>query len=233
MRTCGNCGAPVGDGALFCTECGAKVGTPKKQCPHCGATIDDDSLFCAECGTKLDVAPVENTPAQTSVEDQSPQQTVVGYTQTQSGSDGVVIEVKKKNNSWIYVIACILVVSLLALAGYYLLNKKDKGEDLKIEQIERTYYFLSGSVGKYPITMQLTFEGSVVEGHYYYDKQGPDKVLKLEGVYNNDNHLFLYEYDENGDKSGSFNGTFVNGIFDGEFVTAEGKSFNFHVSEKY
>ena len=233
MRACSNCGAPLEDGAQFCTECGTKVCVTQRQCLHCGAAIDDDSQFCSECGAKLDGVPADIPPVQTSVAVQQPQQSVTGFTQTQSGSDNIVAEVKKKSNTWIYVIVSVLVVILLAVGGNYFLNKNGNDDGMEVEHSELIHLSLSGSVDKYPITMQLNIDGSTVKGHYYYDKQGPDKVLTLEGVKNNDNRLHLDEFDENGEKSGFFNGSLLNGNFEGEFVTANGKSLYFHVSETY
>ena len=231
MRTCSNCGAPLEEGAQFCTECGTRVCATQRQCPYCGAAIDDDSQFCSECGAKLDGVPADIPHVQTSVAVQQPQQSVTEFTQTQSGSDNIVVEAKKKSNPWIYAIAGVFVVILLALGGKYLLDKNDNGDELEMEQTEIVHLSMSGSVDKYPITMQLNIEGSTVKGHYYYDKQGPDKVLTLEGVKNTDNRLYLDEFDEYGEKSGTFIGSLLNGIFEGEFVTAKGKSLYFHVSE--
>ena len=191
MRTCSKCGAPLEEGAQFCTECGTRVCAIQRQCPYCGAAIDDDSQFCSECGAKLDGVPADIPPVQTSVAVQQPQQSVTGFTQTQSGSDNIVVEAKKKSNPWIYAVAGVFVVILLALGGKYLLDKNDNGDELEMEQTEIVHLSMSGSVDKYPITMQLNIEGSTVKGHYYYDKQGPDKILTLEGVRNNDNRLFL------------------------------------------
>ena len=84
---------------------------------------------------------------------------------------------------------------------------------------------------KYPITMQLNIQGTTVKGQYHYDSQAPDKVLTLEGVKNNDNRLYLDEFDEYGKKCGFFNGSLSNGTFEGEFITEKGKSLYFHVSE--
>ena len=228
MRTCSNCGAPLDNDALFCTECGTKVEIPRNVCPNCGAGVEDGQAFCTECGTPLNAVSAANAPIHAPVE-----QPLTDYTQTQSGSDNIVVAPEKKINPWIYAIAGIFVVFLLALGGKYLLNKNGDGDDVEIEQTQIVHLSLSGSVDKYPITMQLNIEGSTVKGHYYYDKQGPDKVLTLEGVKNNDNRLYLNEFDENGEKSGFFNGSLLNGNFEGEFVTANGKSLYFNVSETY
>ena len=230
MRKCSNCGAQLDNDALFCTECGTKVEIPSNRCLNCGAGVEEGQAFCTECGTPLNVASATNTPVQTPV---AAQQSLTGHPQVQSSSAGVVSREEKKNNTWIYVIACVLVVFLLAVGGNFLLNRNGNDDGQVVVQPELIHLSLSGSIGKYPITMQLNIEGSTVKGHYYYDKQGPDKVLTLEGVKNTDNRLYLDEFDENGEKSGFFNGSFVNGNFEGEFVTSKGKSLYFHVSETY
>lgn len=57
MKQCTNCGSLLDNDAVFCTECGTKLGPQKKTCPSCGAEIDDDSLFCSACGQRVDVIP--------------------------------------------------------------------------------------------------------------------------------------------------------------------------------
>ena len=89
---------------------------------------------------------------------------------------------------------------------------------------------LYGAVHKYPITMQLEIKGSVVKGTYYYNKQGPDNVLTLSGVFDN-GEMDIYETDENGRQTGHFKGYYSNGEYQGEFVTMQGKSMQFRVSE--
>lgn len=89
---------------------------------------------------------------------------------------------------------------------------------------------LYGSVHTYPITMNLYIKGSVVKGTYYYNKQGPDNVLTLSGVFD-DGEMDIYETDEKGRQTGHFKGYYINGEYQGEFVTMQGKSMKFRVSE--
>lgn len=89
---------------------------------------------------------------------------------------------------------------------------------------------LYGAIDKYPITMQLSIYDSVVSGTYYYNKQGPDNVLKLSGNLRGD-ELELFESYENGNQTGHFKGYYSNGEYEGEFVTMQGKSMQFRVSE--
>ena len=65
---------------------------------------------------------------------------------------------------------------------------------------------------------------------YYYNKQGPDNVLTLSGVFDN-GEMDIYETDENGRQTGHFKGYYSNGEYQGEFVTMQGKSMQFRVSE--
>ena len=89
---------------------------------------------------------------------------------------------------------------------------------------------LYGAVDKYPITMQLSIYDSVVSGTYYYNKQGPDNVLKLSGNLRGD-ELELFESDENGNQTGHFKGIYSNGEYYGEFVTAAGNAMHFRLNK--
>lgn len=55
---CANCGTILGEGSVFCTECGtpvsaAKPAVEKVRCRMCGAELEDDMAFCTECGTPV------------------------------------------------------------------------------------------------------------------------------------------------------------------------------------
>jgi hypothetical protein len=53
---CGNCSAPLKEGAKFCMKCGTKV-PPKAPefifCPECGTKLDGTAAFCTECGAMI------------------------------------------------------------------------------------------------------------------------------------------------------------------------------------
>lgn len=49
-QPCRACGHAMALGAVFCSECGARVAA---ACSKCGATMDEDARFCAKCGTPV------------------------------------------------------------------------------------------------------------------------------------------------------------------------------------
>lgn len=229
MRTCSNCGAPLDNDALFCTECGTKAAPIGMQCPNCGAAVENNSAFCPECGT-----PMGGSPVPPHVSNQYPQQpsTHTGRS-TQSSSDNITIHPEKKSNIWIYIVCGVLAVILLIAGGKFLLQSKTDNETSEIQVSEQNVQkniTMYGAVDKYPITMSLNIDGSVVKGTYYYNKQGPDKVLTLSGVLNN-GEMDIYEADENGRQTGHFRGYYSNGVYQGEFITQQGKSMSFRVSK--
>ena len=89
---------------------------------------------------------------------------------------------------------------------------------------------LKGNVDKYPVTMHLEINGTLVKGNYYYDKQGPGAQLKLSGT-NEDGILDINETDANGTPTGHFKGKLSSGVFKGMFVTNQGKQMPFILSE--
>lgn len=60
--TCGQCGAPVPEGAKYCRGCGAEVRLPTAEahaaatCSSCGAPVVPGAKFCRTCGASLAAA---------------------------------------------------------------------------------------------------------------------------------------------------------------------------------
>lgn len=50
--TCPSCGAAVGNGAKFCSQCGKPLSA--KFCPNCGTALSGSPKFCPECGQKIE-----------------------------------------------------------------------------------------------------------------------------------------------------------------------------------
>lgn len=89
---------------------------------------------------------------------------------------------------------------------------------------------MQGRVHEYPITMTLHIDGNAVTGSYYYASQGPDKVLRLAGVYDGTT-IDIYETDEDGSVTGHFNGRYAGGVFQGDFTNSQGNQMYFRVEE--
>lgn len=89
---------------------------------------------------------------------------------------------------------------------------------------------LNGYVDKYPITMHIDVDGSLVEGSYYYNKRGPGAKLNLSGKFD-EGDMNLNETDEKGTPTGHFQGEFDGSEFKGMFITNKGKRMPFVVSE--
>lgn len=87
----------------------------------------------------------------------------------------------------------------------YLKNKKEvkKSSDGKLSGS----YTLTGAVGKYPVTMEITISGTDVKGRYCYNKN-KGNYLNLTGVVSKDN-IKLNERNEKGEVSGIFDLAYV------------------------
>lgn len=71
MIKCQFCGTELEDNALFCHECGAKVGTypadeveeQVRTCSSCGAELNPGVKFCSQCGASVSGDPAPETSA--------------------------------------------------------------------------------------------------------------------------------------------------------------------------
>lgn len=85
-------------------------------------------------------------------------------------------------------------------------------------------YNLSGKVGKYPVKMCLTIEGTDISGYYYYLKHS-NASMDLYG----DAHgqkLSVFEMEQTNGCTGAFDGQFDGNRFTGTFVNYKGQVFN-------
>ncbi|NLT14481.1 MAG: hypothetical protein GXY05_09075 [Clostridiales bacterium] len=76
--------------------------------------------------------------------------------------------------------------------------------------VDHNVIMLKGTIGDLPVHMSLVIADGVVTGSYYYDKVG--KELKLEGSTEAERMISFSEYDENGERTGSFDGWYTRGI---------------------
>ena len=62
MTTCSNCGAPLREGAGFCSACGVAVNTAV-FCSQCGTELSAGDKFCYACGAPVKAATPKAAPA--------------------------------------------------------------------------------------------------------------------------------------------------------------------------
>lgn len=81
---------------------------------------------------------------------------------------------------------------------------------------------LEGGIGKYPImmTMHIASDGNVT-GAYYYKSKGPGNYLYIKGE-KSDDRITLNEFTKDGQQTGTYEGTYQNGIYKGHFNTKSG-----------
>lgn len=80
---------------------------------------------------------------------------------------------------------------------------------------------LAGTVSSYKIHMVLEASENHVTGYYYYDSQGSDNRVKLDGNITENNSLKLKKYDNKGMETGYFEGTFDDKTYHGSNVNYE------------
>lgn len=102
-------------------------------------------------------------------------------------------------------------------------------QNIPKNEIYEGMYLFSGKIYKYPIVMDLVFNGHEVSGTYYYTKQGSNARLYLQGsIYGNE--LDIYENNENGEWTGHFYGHIKRGVYSGTFTNSKGKQMSFTIS---
>lgn len=76
--------------------------------------------------------------------------------------------------------------------------------DTQPETANSTFIYSGTIDGKYPITMTITTQNNIVTGSYYYDKNGPDKTLRIEGNATGTMPYKLNEFNNDGKNTGIF-----------------------------
>lgn len=86
---------------------------------------------------------------------------------------------------------------------------------------------LKGTINeKYEIVMQITIDYQSISGSYYYIKNGSGNVLGLSGNLSNEK-MNLTEYNEKGENTGLFDGTFDTICYSGTFTNYKGVKMPF------
>ncbi len=143
----------------------------------------------------------------------------------------------KKGTLWMILVPVIVVGLLLAgISAYFVINSMNKptpavsvsDEEDEDEDVHFSVR-MSGYVDQYPVRMRLEVKGTIVSGDYYYESQGPEKKLLLNGTWRN-GHADLNETTVEGQPTGHFRGELSRRSFEGEFINGQGNSMYFNLS---
>lgn len=109
MKTCHFCGQNIDDHNSTCPVCGETPDTDTARCPWCGETIEAGSNVCPYCAEPLDTA-------QTATATPRPQ-AQNGQAYATPGLDQG--PAKKKNNTLVIILLCVLVCGLTGFGIWY------------------------------------------------------------------------------------------------------------------
>lgn len=96
------------------------------------------------------------------------------------------------------------------------------GSTFKSHGEEEKTLNLEGGIGQYPIMMTIHIASNgEVTGAYYYKSKGPGNYLYVKGE-KSDDHITLNEFTRDGKQTGTYEGTYTNGVYKGHFNTKSG-----------
>lgn len=133
MKQCLNCKSMIDDDALFCPECGTKIGNTK-TCINCGKEIDADSAFCPNCGASQvgrNKDEIKDKPYQTSSFKQTKEENPDNIIPNGNPTERQVL-----THKWRYlpIALCVIVFCILGtIVGWYLyrnIQQKNTERDL-------------------------------------------------------------------------------------------------------
>ena len=116
-------------------------------------------------------------------------------------------------------------LTVTELDGKYLISDYELYIDKSSDKPETQSSFftngtirLAGTVSSYKIHMVLEISENHVTGYYYYDSQGSDNRVNLDGNITENNSVKLKKYNKEGRETGYFEGTFDNKTYSGSNV---------------
>ena len=143
---------------------------------------------------------------------------------------------RRKSPHLLILLVSLLLVAALGLGAYFLFGYKsgkaslvDDEEEEDVEMVREIH--LEGAIGQYPVKMDLEVNGTVVSGNYYYESQGPNKRLILNGTYSR-GRVVLTEFTVDGAPTGQFQGKLTRNVFKGNFTSSRGQTLTFNLKKK-
>ena len=129
MKECPKCKELIDDDALFCPNCGTKIGNTK-TCIKCGKEIEADSAFCPHCGaSQIEDVPEPEQPTEShKVDFQAPPVQKKGVPKNHA------------NVSYMHfaIFMLLLLLGAAVLALFYFINHNDPVKEEYKEYAERT-----------------------------------------------------------------------------------------------
>lgn len=118
-----------------------------------------------------------------------------------------------------------IAVALMSLMLVSCLGETKNPPKEEVVEVVKSEVVLGGKIGKMGVVMKLEQEGDKYTGWYYYNKYGPSRKLNIYGE-SNGKGITMYEYDENGVRSGRFDVVLENDCLTGDLsVIKSGKVF--------
>lgn len=207
-------------------------------CSHCGKPLDEGTRFCPYCGTNQ-----TDAPRQPMYQNGAP-------FPPQNSNRGLIVGLIAVVAVLVVAVVAFIVVSqgksdkkteaAVPIHDTLVIQKEVKQEPVETQTLPQnaskvnTYhaadprpqgtYFLSGKVGKYPIKMSMTIDGTDISGFYYYERSGSGASMDIYGQANGQN-LSVYEVEQTNGCTGAFDGKFDGNRFVGTFVNYKGQVF--------
>lgn len=224
-------------------------------CNNCHSNVPDGTLFCPNCGCAIEAAHGAQMPVQGNPVPQADRPAPTSYVPPRrntmspvmmglivlvvlllvavAGMAGYMLSNKDKASTEAATAGRTVVVDTVTVpvAMPQAAAAPQTPPAPAREARPQGVYRLAGSVGRYPIHMELTISGNDVYGSYYYDRYGSNASLSLIGTIQGRSISMYENADNNGQWTGEFNGSFDGVDFTGTMTSySSGRTFNLHIS---
>lgn len=172
MKTCHFCGQNIDDHNSTCPVCGENPDADTARCPWCGETIEAGSNVCPYCAEPLDTAHTATAAPRPQAQNEQAYATL-GLDQAPA---------KKKNNTLVIMLLCVLVCGLTGFGIWYyqeyrhLKEKLDDKDDRELYDYDSTEENVT--LDDTAVT-QIPDENEPIQA---YEEESPDQVL-IDGVW--------------------------------------------------